>query len=272
MTLMGLPLGAELHTLCGVEPRCWGRVGRSSGWPAVVVAAALSGCSSSDELPPPAQGDVVGAEPITPEPRPCALDGRASPQTVLEVIDRVNALPRPVTLPCFVESLARPLELNATESLISAQPAVGRRSPRTFIFADPLIMSISFDGVGSHLLELGEVRPGGTRALKAEIEFPVTAELSRAAPFERILFLENLTSCGACHQDEELAPDVTFTRAFVSRALRPLPRERVALDSLALELDGCDPGREPERCALLEAVFGGPVVEREFPATMSTFY
>jgi hypothetical protein len=109
--------------------------------------------------------------------------------------------------------------------------------------------------------------------LKAEIAFPVTEELSRAAPFERILFRENLTLCGACHQDEEHAADVTFTRAFVSRALRPLPRERVALEALAPELDACDPGREPERCALLEAVFGGgPVVEREFPATMSTFY
>lgn len=255
-----------------------GRLGKLTfSWrAALVVAAALTGCSSSDETPALAEGAGVGVEPATPEPspRPCVLENEpASPRTVLDVIDRVNALPLPVTLPCFIESLARPLELNATESLISAQPAVGRRSPRTFIFADPLILSISFDGVGSHLLELGEVQPGGTRALKAEIAFPVTEELSRAAPFERVLFRENLTLCGACHQDEQLAEDITFTRAFVSRALRPLPRERVALEALAPERDACDPGREPERCALLDAVFGGgPVVEREFPSTMSTFY
>lgn len=212
-------------------------------------------------------------EPLEPEPSPCARGAeRASPRTVLEVVERVNELPHPVTLPCFIESLARPLELNATESLISAQPAVGRRSPRTFIFVDPLIMSVAFDGVGSHLLELGEVQPGGTRALKAEIAFPVTVELSREAPFERILFREDLTLCGACHQDEAPAEDVTFTRAFVSRALRPVPRERVSLDALARELDGCAPEREPERCALLDAVFAGPVVDREFPATMATFY
>jgi hypothetical protein len=150
---------------------------------------------------------------------------------------------------------------------------VGQRSPRTFIFVDPLIMSISFDGAGSQLLELGEVRPGGTRTLKAEIEFPVTGELTRTAPFERLLFLDDLTTCGVCHDDEEPAPGVTFTKAFESRALRPLPHERVSLDSLVNELDSCDPVREPERCSLLEAVFGtGPVVDRDFPTTMATFY
>jgi hypothetical protein len=192
---------------------------------------------------------------------------------VLEVVDRVNALPQPVTLPCFIESLARPLQLNATESLISAQPAAGRRSPRAFIFSDPLIMSIAFDGVGSPLLELGEMRPGGTRSLKAEIEFPVNGELSPAAPFERVLFIESLTSCGVCHDDEQPAPDVTFTRAFDSRALRPVPAERVPLESLMLEREGCDPASEPERCALLEAVFGaGSVVDHDFPTTLATFY
>lgn len=198
---------------------------------------------------------------------------RESPRTVLEVIDRVNELPRPLTLSCFIESLERPLELNATESILSAQPAVGERSPRAFIFADPLIMSIAFDGEGSRLLELGEIRPSGTRSLKAEIEFPVTAELPREAPFERILFLEEFTTCGACHDDEEPAPDVTFTRAFESRALRPVPAERVSLDSLRRELQSCDGALEPDRCALLDAVFGaGTVVDREFPATLGTFY
>ena len=127
--------------------------------------------------------------------------------------------------------------------------------------------------VGSHLLELGEVRPGGTRTLKAEIEFPVTGELSSAAPFERILFLDDLTMCGVCHADEEPALDVTFTRAFESRALRPLAHERVSLDSLVQELYRCEPALEPHRCSLLDAVFGdGAVVDRDFPASATTFY
>lgn len=218
---------------------------------------------------------VACSSPTETRESPCAQrPERPSPSTVVEVVERVNELPAPVTLPCFIESLARPLELNATESLLSAQPAVGRRSPRLFIFVDPLILSISFDGIGSRLLELGELRPDSTRALKAEIEFPVIdEELPIAAPFERILFLDNLTTCGGCHDDERPAADVTFTRAFESRALRPVPRERVSLESLAEELASCDPAREPERCALLDAVFGaGAVVDREFPETLATFY
>jgi hypothetical protein len=231
----------------------------------VACGAPSDGAAAADDADPANEPETSGG--------PCTLPDQASPRTVLEVVDRVNALPRPVTLPCFIESLARPLEVNATESILSAQPAVGERSPRAFIFADPLIMSIAFDGEGSSLLELGEVRSGGTRSLKAEIEFPVTAELSREAPFERVLFLETITSCGACHDDEEPAPDVTFTLAFDSRALRPVPEERVSLDFLMQERESCDSAREPARCALLDAVFGaGTVVDREFAATMGTFY
>jgi hypothetical protein len=244
--------------------------------PAAVAAAALAACSSPSGAPAEVDGNRANPSASGPEAteRPCALEPeRPSPSTVLEVIERVNELPQPVTLACFLDSLARPLELNATESLISAQPAMGRRSPRLFIFVDPLIMSISFDGTGSRLLELGEVRPGGTRALKAEIEFPVIGELPRAEPFERILFLDDLTTCGGCHDGEQPAPDVTFTKAFESQALKPVPNERVSLESLLQEREACDPGREPARCALLEAVFGPEaVVDREFPASMATFY
>jgi hypothetical protein len=227
-----------------------------------VLGLVACGAPSADA---PAADDADPANEPDTSAGPCALGSdRGSPRTVLEVVDRVNALPRPVTLSCFIESLARPLEINATESILSAQPAVGQRSPRAFIFADPLIMSIAFDGEGSSLLELGEVRSGGSRSLKAEIEFPVTAELSREAPFERVLFLETITSCGVCHDDEEPAPDVTFTLAFESRALRPVPEERVSLDFLMQERESCDSGREPARA--------GTVVDREFAATMGTFY
>jgi hypothetical protein len=235
-----------------------------------LAGAAVNACSASDT----AEEDGNAASPAEPPASPCALVAdRPSPRTVLEVVDRVNELPQPVTLPCFIESLARPLELNATESFLSAQPAVGLRSPRAFIFSDPLIMSIAFDGMGSPLLELGELRAGGERSLKAEIEFPVNGELSQAAPFERILFGESFTTCGVCHADEQAAPDVTFTQAFESRALRPVPIERVSLDSLRYERSSCDDEREPARCALLDAVFGAePVVDRDFPPTLPTFY
>ena len=243
---------------------------------AALLVACLAACSSAPaDAADTRTADSSGAaaNPAAAGDSPCTLfSDRAPPSTVFEVIERVNELPRPVTLPCFIESLPRPLELNATDSFLSAQPAAGRRSPRAFLFADPLIMSIAFGGSGSRLLELGEARPDG-RSLKAEIEFPVTEELPRTVPFERILFVEGLTSCGVCHSEERPAPDVMFTTAFESQAYRPQPSERVSLESLRVEHERCDSVLEPERCALLQAVFGnGAVSDRDFPAALATFY
>ena len=69
----------------------------------------------------------------------------------------VNALPSPVTLPCFLQALARPLKMHAAVSLISAQPSVGARSPRIFLFFDGLRVSIVPAGAGAPLLEMGEI-------------------------------------------------------------------------------------------------------------------
>jgi hypothetical protein len=163
--------------------------------------------------------------------------------------------------------------LYATESMFSAQPAVGRRSPRMFLFAEPLLMTVTPEGRGSHLLEFGE-RRSETTSLKAEVAFPVEAALEPAAPYERLL-VENkgYTTCSGCHDDEKPDTQTSFTRAFVSLALRPVPGERVRLDELRSEAHACDAGAEPERCAMFVALFGqGNVVDAEFPETLSTFY
>jgi hypothetical protein len=76
--------------------------------------------------------------------------------------------------------------------IFSAQPAVGRRSPRMFIFSDPLLMTIVPDG---------------------------------------------------------------------------------GLDEMLAETRACDGEAEPDRCAMLHAVFGeGDVVDRDFPESIATFY
>jgi hypothetical protein len=183
----------------------------------------------------------------------------------------VNALPKPLSLPCFVESLARPLRLFASRSLLSAQPATGVRSPRLFLFVGANVMTIVPEGDGAHLLELGEQRPD-FRSLKAEIAFPVTAELPPDAPFSRAMFNDQVTGCAFCHAFEEQDPSIDYARAFVSEALRPLDGERVAIESVRAEHARCDATREPERCALLRALFAwGPTEEQPFPAEMPTF-
>jgi hypothetical protein len=199
-------------------------------------------------------------------------EAAAAPSTISEVVGQVNALPKPVTLPCFLATLPRPLEVHASQSIFSAQPAAGRRSPRMFIFSGALILTIVPSGRGSRLLEFGELR-SGTTSLKGELEFPVDSTLGEAAPFERLMFMENSTTCSACHAGEEPAEDISFTRAFVSQALRPAPGERVGLGELVSESHACDTNAEPERCGMLNAVFGaGEVVDTDFPTTLQTFY
>lgn len=206
------------------------------------------------------------------QPACAAPAGLAAPSSVAMVVDWINALPKPLSLACFLETLERPLRIYASQSLFSAQPAAGRRSPRMFLFEEPLIMSITPAGIGSHLLEFGEWR-SDTSSLKAEIVFPVTSELPPSAPFDHLVVDERLTTCGGCHGQEEPDPSITVASAFVSRALRPVPTERVSLDEVHREARACDALVEPERCAMLVAVFGqGQLLDAEFPAALDTFY
>jgi hypothetical protein len=184
----------------------------------------------------------------------------------------MNALPKPLTLPCFLESLARPLEAHATRSVFSAQPAVGEKSPRIFLFIVPNIMSIVPEGEGAPLLEFGEQRPGN-RSLKAELVFPITGEVTPQAPYERLMFNDTVTSCGFCHAAESPEPAIVGTRAFISQSLRPLQSDQVGVDALRRELKACDTAVTPERCAMLDALLGwGEVTDRAFPEDMATFF
>jgi hypothetical protein len=207
-----------------------------------------------------------------PAPPCSAPAGLAAPNSVGQVVDWINALPKPLSLACFLETLERPLAVYASESFFSAQPAVGRRSPRMFLFVPPLVMSVTPAGQGSPLLEFGEERANNT-SLKAEIPFPVTAELEPSAPYDHVLVDGIFTTCSGCHGEEEEDPTIPFARAFISRAIRPSPDERVSLEEVLLEERRCDARAEPGRCAMLTAIFGqGDVQDAEFPETLQTFY
>ncbi len=193
-----------------------------------------------------------------------------SPRTIGETVTLINALPKPLSLPCFLESLARPLQIHATYSLFSAQPAKGARSPRIFLFQDPTLMSIVPDGDGAPLLEFGEQRPE-LRSLKAEIVFPVSTRLEASAPFDNLLFNSQTTTCGSCHAGEQQESEISGVRSFVSTSLRPRPSEQVSALSLSHELEICDPTLEPQRCAILDGLLGwGQITERDFPVEMAT--
>ncbi|XYI02401.1 hypothetical protein ACMHYB_22650 [Sorangium sp. So ce1128] len=196
--------------------------------------------------------------------------GAQNPRSIAEVVRMVNALEKPLELPCFLAHLAGPLQMTAALSTVSLQASFGRRSPRIFVFLDPLVLTVVPEGSGRDLLEFGE-RRGDARSLKAEIAFPVTSELTPEAPFEHAVFDEQLSSCAFCHADEKRAPDVPFARAFESLALRPRVEDVVSLDELRSEVQPCDAVSDPYRCAMLHALFDREaVIQRDFPESYGT--
>ncbi|HKO47985.1 MAG TPA: hypothetical protein VJV79_09695 [Polyangiaceae bacterium] len=232
---------------------------------AALLASSALGCSDPES-------GAGGPAVRSPTPGCRAPAGvSASPRTIDEAVSLINALPKPLSLPCFLESLARPLQIHATNSLFSAQPAEGLRSPRIFIFQDPTLLSIVPAGDGAPLLEFGEQRPE-LRSLKGELVFPVSTRLEPSAPFDKLLFNPQISTCGGCHAGELQESEILGVRSFVSLALRPRPRDQVSTQSLAHELEICDRVKEPQRCAILDGLLGwGPVTDRSFPPEMATF-
>jgi hypothetical protein len=99
------------------------------------IAEPVGTVEDDPSLAPP---DADSPTPETSEPdvvdRCVAPEGVSNtPTTVLETIDLINALPQPVTLPCFIESLERPLRLYATRT--GRQPLSYGDAGRMFWFA-----------------------------------------------------------------------------------------------------------------------------------------
>jgi hypothetical protein len=235
--------------------------------PAVALLLLLN-CSEADS--------ARNSEPVDPgsDERCSAASGTTGdPKTIYELLELINGLPRPVTLPCLLESLDRPLSLNANFNTQSAQPALGKRSPRIFIILnESLSMSLVPGGEGT--LEFGARtadEPGVS--VKGELHFPVEDELApddafvRLAPAESTgLTLQQATSCGVCHDNERPAPAYPFPGAFASAIVKPAPFFAVDVAAIQHERDTCDSAAEPERCAVLEAMFDhGDVVQTPFP-------
>jgi hypothetical protein len=196
-----------------------------------------------------------------------------APATLSDAISLLNALPKPVTLACFVESLARPLHANATSSPFSAQPASGKGNPRIFLFSgETLILSVVPAGVGRDLLELSQLT-SVNRSVKAEIPFPVTEDVTDEALVEQIA-RGGGSVCALCHASEIPASGSDFfDGALESEALRPVPDYDVELSTLLVETEQCDRTFDPVRCELLDALFTpGDVVHRVFPEAMRTFF
>ena len=196
-----------------------------------------------------------------------------NPRTIYEMLDFINELPHPVQLPHLLESLSRPLALNANFNTQSAQPALGKRSPRIFVILNESL-SMSFVPGADPTLEFGErnaSEPG--LSVKAELHFPIEDQLLPADAFTRLapeaatgLTLDQATRCGVCHAKEKPASDYLVQGAFTSAIVKPSSFFAVDVAAIKRERDTCDAVSEPERCAVLHAIFDhGDVVQKAFP-------
>jgi hypothetical protein len=249
---------------------------------ALALFALLGACGSAEDsgpLPPDGGAPGVGGSAVD-MPNPLGRDRckppagtTGFPQTIEQAVALLNALPKPTSVACFVESLDRPLTILSTNSVFSAQPALSTKSPRVFIKTGELWSSIVIAGDSSDLIEFGYLIPGTLRSIKAELHLPLQAPVGPSAPYDRVMFGETGTGCGFCHFGEQLEPVSGISNVFSSVAFKPRADTHVSLEGLRLEAQTCSWQAEPRRCEMLAAVFGGgAVVEGAFPSSMNTFF
>lgn len=196
---------------------------------------------------------------------PCALGAQVD--SIDAVVDTLDRLPHPVSLPCFVTALARPLGVVLTSDVFSTQPAQGARSPRILIRNPTLALTVVPVGEARELLELGEAHPESGFTVKAELAFPIGE--GPVDPYVRTLAYPGASEsgCHVCHFSELALGDGRFANA----PLRPPDNLVVPLEVLVDENAVCDPAEDADRCEMLSALLDhGDVVERPFADTVAT--
>lgn len=251
-------LSARAHAWRAFSPR-----GVSS---AACFALLLVACDDpSGVLPEPAddagasalRGDAAGAEAAPlPELAACAALSQEPVKSTSDIVERVNALPAPVSLECLLASLPRPLSLVGSASPASLQPALGADNPRFFLMLEKVVLSVVPAGPAASFLEFGEwVTP--RRTIKGELEFPVRHQVDVDEPFLREGGQgkeEGPSACGLCHSAQEAHP--TIDGAFVSDALRPVRYSEMTLAELRATRASCTGAAlDTDRCRLLRAIF-----------------
>lgn len=203
-----------------------------------------------------------------PAPRTCvAPQGLGSPTSIQDVVDLINALPKPTSLPCVLESLDRPLAVAATDSRSSAQPSSGAENPRLFITREPLILSVLPEGPGSDTLEFA-VDVGDGLSIKAELVFPIEEDVADSEPYAQIRERTG-TGCGSCHLRERRWDTVDEAVVFASEALQYPPHRDISPGFVGALAGVCDAEATPDRCAVLTAVFGhGSVIAQPLPESL----
>ncbi len=268
----------------------------------VLLLCLASGCGGE----PGSDGRPAGTPTLQPEDLSlCTAPPTIRISDIESVVAWINAMPRPLSLACFIASLPRPIHYNATDSTFSLQPAVGQHNPRIFINYGKLWLSFVpqeplsikedkitgetfhvWDADGIQLLEFGlEVESNrlDQQTIKGELTFPVLHELPPNAAYDRIV--KNgagvESTCRGCHGSETIVGSLDGVPIFRSRMIRSTRSSEVGHAYLIHQYLNCDPevntGGGPEnnewyRCQMFDAFFGkGSMVWSSFPEETTVF-
>lgn len=208
------------------------------------------------------------------------------------LVEWINAMPKPLTLACFIASLPRPLHYNATFSRSSVQPAIGKLNPRIFIQYEKLWLSFVphevvtpvkdpvtgertpiWDVDGIQLLEFSlEVDSDqlAPQSIKGELAFPILNTIPRNAPYARIADSSQESTCKVCHANETIIGSLDGAPIFRSKMLRSAKQTLLQPDDIYLHYFTCDPqintgpgleNNEWYRCQMLKAFVDHGAIE-----------
>ncbi|MFW7378884.1 MAG: hypothetical protein ACOH5I_08765 [Oligoflexus sp.] len=189
--------------------------------------------------------------------------------SISESVALINRLPKPVTLPCFLSSLQRPLSIIATDSELSVQPAISRSQPRIFLVSASLIFSVV---PGDPILEFGEIFDD-QMSIKGEIVFPLTEEIAENLPFVNTgAIFNDAKRCGnACHPSIVELENIGGEIKYASQMVRPNPDSIIPLEELEQYSENCLDSNE-QACQLYQSIFThGELIPYEFDESLPFF-
>ncbi|MDX2024385.1 MAG: hypothetical protein SF187_29350 [Deltaproteobacteria bacterium] len=232
------------------------------------LAVSLQACGGAEEEPlpqpsPPSPEELraaAQAEAVRAYCGPQAVAYAGPLNTTADLTTMLNSLPRPLDVPCFVAALPRPVAITATTSVISLQPASGRRNPRIFMQAGGgLITSITMVGEFSQHVETSEPEPNQPGfTVKGDLVFPRQEPLQEADFYSSLITPEGPSSCSGCHGGEYVAREVNGVNAFASRGLKPTRSQTVPIPDVQALADECTADDATPRCRMLRALFRDP--------------
>lgn len=189
-----------------------------------------------------------------------------SPKTIEETVTLINALPRPLSLGCFLNSLKAPLKVMAVNSIGSAQPAVDNANPRIFIIRNNLVLSVATAGAGKSLLEFGEFI-SGNESFKGELAFPIEGTVTADQIMSQMAQTSSTSSaCVTCHGAERKLKHGNLGPLWASNIVRPNTDQRVRYPYLRAQASSCNTELTPHRCDILKAIYTkGQAEDVDFP-------